>query len=94
MEAAESAPKGAFGQAYPQARPSRSWLDGPSAAVSHGRVVPCGKHKAAARVDVDGLPMPGETVLCLQCFIALLGFVARTVACTYCIVWLMMHTCE
>jgi hypothetical protein len=25
-------------------------------------VVPVGKHKAAARVDVDGLPMPGAVV--------------------------------
>lgn len=62
QEAAEAPPKGAFGQAYPQSRPSRAWLDGPSAAVSHGRVVPVGKHKAADRVDSDGLPMPGAVV--------------------------------
>lgn len=60
LEAKQPAPKGAFGQAYPQPRPSRPWLAGPSAAVSHGRVVPIGKHKAAERVDSDGLPMPGE----------------------------------
>lgn len=59
MEANQPAPKGAFGQAYPQSRPSRPWLDGPSAAVAHGKVVPVGKHKAADRVDSDGLPMPG-----------------------------------
>lgn len=60
MEAAQAAPKGAFGQAFPQSRPSRAWLDGPSAAVTEGKVAPVGKHKAADRVDSDGLPQPGK----------------------------------
>lgn len=62
VEAAQAAPKGAFGQAFPQSRPSRSWLDGPSAAVAEGKVVPVGKHKAADRVDSDGLPQPGAVI--------------------------------
>lgn len=62
IEANEPAPKGAFGQAYPQSRPSRAWLNGPSAAVAHGKVVPVGKHKGADRIDVDGLPMPGAVI--------------------------------
>jgi hypothetical protein len=64
MEASKPRPEGAFGQKYPQNRPSKSSSSSGAAApaASAARVQPAGLHKDAERLDKDGLPLPGAVV--------------------------------
>eukprot|EP00882_Tetradesmus_deserticola_P033516 GHRQ01038292.1.p1 GENE.GHRQ01038292.1~~GHRQ01038292.1.p1 ORF type:complete len:219 (+),score=74.81 GHRQ01038292.1:1-657(+) len=65
VEASRARPEGAFGQKYPQNRPSKlnSSSGGAAApAASAARVQPAGLHRDAERLDRDGLPLPGSVV--------------------------------